>query len=96
MAREQETTFRISLQLLDAFMIHGPNGIHQCLVLKLLGPSVEDVFRDYDESEGCKPHDIYQEGQASATPETILDQTEQLLLAIEYLHGAGFVHGGTE
>lgn len=30
-------------QMLDCFSLAGPNGIHNCLVLELLGPSVADV-----------------------------------------------------
>lgn len=28
------------VQMLDHFSVEGPNGIHDCLVLELLGPSV--------------------------------------------------------
>ena len=69
-------------QLLDHFTHVGPNGVHQCLVSELLGPSVSTVLGHYRE-EDC-----------SLNPETILAITEQLLEAIALVHEAGYGHGG--
>ena len=33
--------------MLDSFTLAGPNGTHDCLVLKLLGPSVADIIEFY-------------------------------------------------
>ncbi|KAJ5312696.1 hypothetical protein N7508_003526 [Penicillium antarcticum] len=59
------------VQLLDAFSHKGPNGVHQCLVLELLCPSIDKVLSDYYES-----HD-------KLHPETVLRIPMQLLKAIK-------------
>ncbi|KAI1130751.1 kinase-like domain-containing protein [Nemania abortiva] len=35
------------VQLLDSFSIEGPNGEHQCLVLELLGPNIQELVSSY-------------------------------------------------
>ncbi|KAI1110044.1 kinase-like protein [Nemania sp. NC0429] len=35
------------VQMLDCFIVDGPNGTHDCLVLELLGPSVQDAITSY-------------------------------------------------
>lgn len=35
------------VQMLDYFMVDGPNGTHGCLVLEFLGPSVQGVIDSY-------------------------------------------------
>lgn len=69
-------------QLLDYFTHTGPNGVHQCLVSELLGPSVDTVVADY-----CTGGDRLE-------PETILIISKQLLQAIASVHEAGYGHGG--
>ncbi|GFF72119.1 protein kinase dsk1 [Aspergillus lentulus] len=69
------------VQLFDAFTHQGPNGLHQCLVFELLGPSVDKVLTDY-----------YDSGDTLET-EDILRMTEQLLEAIQFIHDAGMGHG---
>ncbi|PYI04553.1 kinase-like protein [Aspergillus sclerotiicarbonarius CBS 121057] len=69
------------VQLLDTFVHQGPNGSHQCLVFELLGPSVDQVLRDYYESD------------ESLDPETTLRMSEQLLKAVQLIHRAGLGHG---
>ena len=70
------------VQLLDAFPHKGPNGVHQCLVFELLGPSVDKVLSDYHES-----HDkLY--------PETVLRVSTQILKAVKFIHSVGMCHGG--
>ncbi|KND91968.1 Serine/threonine-protein kinase SKY1 [Tolypocladium ophioglossoides CBS 100239] len=54
-------------QLLDSFIHVGPNGVHQCLVSELLGPSVDTVVADYHA------------GGDRLEPENILRITRQLL-----------------
>lgn len=68
--------------LLNYFTHQGPNGIHQCLVFELLGPSVDRVLGD-----------IYSSGD-TLEAENILRMSEQLLQAITYIHDAGMGHGG--
>lgn len=70
------------VQLLDSFTHEGPNGVHQCLVFELLGPSVDKVLADYHE------------GHDSLCPETILQMSAQLLKAVKFIHNAGMCHGG--
>ena len=70
------------VQLLDAFPHKGPNGVHQCLVFELLGPSVDKVLSDYHES------------QDELDPETVLRISTQLLKAVKFIHSAGMCHGG--
>lgn len=70
------------VQLLDCFSHHGPNGIHQCLVLELLGPVVDIVLADYN--EGCDNLD----------PDFVLRMSTQLLRAIKFIYRAGMCHGG--
>lgn len=70
------------VQLLDDFLHQGPNGCHQCLVFELLGPPIDMVVNDY------------REGGDTLEPEVILRLSRQLLEAIGFLHGAGYVHGG--
>ncbi|KAJ5544637.1 hypothetical protein N7461_006941 [Penicillium sp. DV-2018c] len=69
------------VQLLDAFTHKGPNGVHQCLVFELLGPSVDKVLSDYHESQD-KLH-----------TETVLRISTQLLKAVKFIHDAGLCHG---
>jgi serine/threonine-protein kinase SRPK3 len=70
------------IQLFDWFRHEGPNGIHNCLVMELLGPSLETILRTNVEMEDF------------LAPDTILRTSRQLLEAIEFAHQAGFVHGG--
>ena len=70
------------VQLLDHFVHEGPNGSHQCLVLELLGPSINTVIQRYD---GRKQ-------QLAA--KTILKMSKQLLQAVDFMHSTGFAHGG--
>ncbi|KAK0391163.1 hypothetical protein NLU13_0664 [Sarocladium strictum] len=68
-------------QLLDYFTHTGPNGVHQCLVSELLGPSVDTVVADYHT------------GGDRLASETVLMISRQLLQAIAALHEAGYGHG---
>ncbi|KAJ6108902.1 hypothetical protein N7512_008739 [Penicillium capsulatum] len=69
------------VQLLDSFTHEGPNGIHQCLVFELLGPSVDQVLADYHE------------GHDKLGAETIIRMSTQLLKAVSFIHGTGMCHG---
>ena len=63
-------------------MHKGPNGVHQCLVFELLGPSVDKVLWDYHE------------GHDELDPETVLRISTQLLKAIKFIHSTRMCHGG--
>ncbi|OBT87419.1 hypothetical protein VE02_04683 [Pseudogymnoascus sp. 03VT05] len=69
------------IQLFDWFRHEGPNGIHNCLVMELLGPSLETILRTNVEMEEF------------LAPDTILRTSRQLLEAIEFVHQAGLFMG---
>ena len=69
---------RSIVTLHEMFTIHGPNGIHQCLVLDLCGPSVK-TLRIYN-----------QRPQISL----IKDAARSLAEGVAVLHSAGICHGG--
>lgn len=66
--------------LLNTFRIRGPNGTHTCLVTDVARCSVIDA-----KHRGCYAPVILPVARAIAA---------QLILAVAYLHGKGFVHGG--
>lgn len=80
--RQGDLSEHYVVQLLDSFTHKGPNGVHQCLVFELLGPSVDKVLADYHE------------GHDELCPETILRMSTQLLEAVKFIHSAGMCHGG--
>lgn len=66
--------------LYDHFQIHGPNGVHECLVLELLGPDVPDLIERLPRRR---------------LPATLAKTAaRQTLRALEALHQRGIVHGG--
>lgn len=71
------------VQLLDDFVLEGPNGSHLCLVLQLLGPTINRAVEDQ-----------YSVGERLDT-ETVLEISRQLLEALHFLHESDFAHGGT-
>lgn len=75
-------TSQYVVRLIDSFMHQGPNGLHQCLVTELLGPSLNFVVADYRNS-----------GERLAS-DAILRISEQVLRAIASVHEAGYGHGG--
>ena len=64
----------------DVFNIHGPNGLHKCLVLPATGPSI------FDYSENVKPLYLPLKVAKRAVLETAK--------GIEYLHRNKIGHGG--
>ena len=69
------------VEFLDDFTVEGPNGIHQCIVTEVLGPSIS---ADVDE--------IYDEGQYPI--EIAKKLVAQVIRGVAYLHSCGVVHGG--
>lgn len=65
-----------------AFLHHGPNGSHLCIVTDFLGPSLRQIVTSY-----------YNWGER-LEPDNILWLTSQLLEATALLHEAGIAHGG--
>jgi serine/threonine protein kinase len=68
------------LPLLDSFKHTGPNGQHLCVVLELLGAKTSTV------AEKCPNYRL--DGNLARRV------SEQLLLAVDYLHSCGIAHGG--
>ena len=68
------------LRMLDEFYVNGPNGRHMCIVSDVLGPNASDVADAYTNHRPS--------GQVARSI------SRQLLLAVDYLHQAGVVHGG--
>ncbi|KAH8158804.1 hypothetical protein CIB48_g9450 [Xylaria polymorpha] len=68
------------VRMLDHFTVDGPNGIHDCLVLELLGPSASDVIESLY-SDGRLPADL-----AKST-------AYQALLGIDFLSSQKIGHG---
>lgn len=66
------------VRLLRSFIIKGPNGTHQCLVLDAVGPSLREVAKNHRRPFETRIHDIVQE-------------TIQGLL---HMHHIGLCHGG--
>lgn len=73
---------RSFVRLLDWFHHEGPNGIHNCLVTELLGPSILGMMRVNKTAGGF------------FAPDTVLRASRQLLEGISFAYQAGFVHGG--
>lgn len=69
--------------LLDHFTIHGPNGTHDCLAYEVLGPSIAHVL---DDSTGI-------DTTAYLTLPCARKIIYQVLLAVDYVHSLGMVHG---
>jgi len=67
-------------ELFDSFEVHGPNGIHQCLVMEPLGPSMAPLAES--DAANRLPGDV-----AWAV-------CRQVVNAIAYVHRVGAVHGG--
>ncbi|KFY86618.1 hypothetical protein V500_07511 [Pseudogymnoascus sp. VKM F-4518 (FW-2643)] len=72
---------RSFVRLLAWFHHEGPNGIHNCLVTELLGPSISGILKVNKGAGGF------------LAPDTMLRASRQLLEGIEFAHQAGFVHG---
>lgn len=78
------------VQLLDKCSHQSPNGIHQCLVFELLGPSLADFFEYYFESAAC----VGKQDQGGFHPLTILRLSKQLVEAVRFIHHVGMCRGG--
>ncbi|KAF2150580.1 kinase-like protein [Myriangium duriaei CBS 260.36] len=71
------------IKLLDDFLHVGPNGLHQCLVLELLGPTLATEVHHSSESGGRLDSD------------EVCHIASQILRALAWLHGNDLAHGGT-
>lgn len=67
-------------QIFDAFTFEGTNGVHQCLVLELLGASMSSIFEN---------------NATNRLPGNVAWKVaRQVAQAISYMHEMGVVHGG--
>ena len=71
------------VRLFDDFIHEGPNGCHQCLVLELLGPTVNEMVNEAHHFGERLDLDV------------IVRVSTQTLEAVAFLHKAGYAHGGT-
>jgi serine/threonine protein kinase len=69
------------MQLLDSFQHNGPNGVHDCLVFELLGPSVASVVEKQCTSDRLPGH-------------VARKACKELGLALAVLHRQEIGHGG--
>ena len=71
------------VRLYDHFIHEGPNGFHQCLVLELLGPTVNMIVDDnYQDDDGLDLGAVEK-------------MAEEFLMALASMHSVGIAHGGT-
>ena len=80
------------VNLLDTFVIKGPNGDHRCLVLELMGPNLPDMLFSnpkYDLPWAANELRKYRFPHSMAK-----EVARQALLGLAYLHGRGINHGG--
>lgn len=67
-------------ELFDSFELYGPNGVHQCLVTEVLGPSMASLAESYTTNR--LPGDV------------AWKVCRQVMQAVAYVHRMGVVHGG--
>jgi serine/threonine-protein kinase SRPK3 len=71
------------IHLFDHFEHEGPHGIHLCLVLELLGPSLASLQK------------TYQKHQREIPAPVVKKATQQVLQGLDYLHrSCGIIHTG--
>jgi serine/threonine-protein kinase SRPK3 len=67
-------------ELFDSCEVRGPNGVHQCLVMELLGSSMASLAESYT---------------ANRLPGSVAWKVcRQVVQAVAYVHRMGVVHGG--
>ncbi|KAK7031332.1 kinase-like protein [Favolaschia claudopus] len=71
------------VRLLDEFEHTGPNGVHQCIVTEVLGPSLAGIE---DNLENSFPDEVL-------SPEVVQSISLQIARGLRRLHDAGVVHG---
>lgn len=80
-AQSDQPGYAHVMAMQDHFQLDGPNGIHNCLVLELLGPSVADLLDAYYCNERLP-------GKLAR------NIAKQALLGLCYLHEQGIGHAG--
>lgn len=82
---QSQTQTRFFIRLLDTFQHTGPNGVHNCIVTEVLGPTLADVLDDYR----YRPDEI----TLTLPPDVVLRVSRQLLQGLDFAHHAGIAHG---
>jgi len=70
------------MEIFDEFLLEGPNGVHQCIVSELLGPSIQQPDLEEIFPEDCFPIDMAKKMCA------------QIVQGLAHLHRCKVVHGG--
>lgn len=68
------------VKLFDEFQHSGPNGVHTCLVLELLGPNISQAAVQFDHQR--LPRDFAKR------------VSKQVLLGLQFMHQHSVAHGG--
>lgn len=71
---------QVVIPILNRFELNGPNGIHTCIVAAPAKCSVAESIKT--------------SRYMSFRPDVAMALAAQLVMAIAYVHRAGFVHGG--
>lgn len=81
---QTQTQTRSFIRLFDTFQHIGPNGVHNCIVTEVLGPTLADLLDEYrpDKNTNTLP------------PDVVLRVSRQLLQGLDFAHHAGIAHGG--
>ncbi|KIM41643.1 hypothetical protein M413DRAFT_445618 [Hebeloma cylindrosporum] len=79
--RSSNTGSEYVMEIFDEFLLEGPNGVHQCIVSELLGPSVEQP-----DLEDIFPEDCFPIGMAKK-------MCAQIVQGLSHLHRCKVVHG---
>lgn len=85
-------------RLLDSFNFSGPNGIHCCLVLELMGPNIQDMLYNNSKFEVWFGPDEYDDlGHWEYIYSINISKLicRQTLQGLGFLHNEGITHGGT-
>ena len=69
------------ISMTDHFRLRGPNGVHECFVLEMTGPSVPDVIE----------HKFPDQRLPGRLAKSV---AKQALLGLDCLHQQGIAHGG--
>ncbi|ERT03330.1 CMGC/SRPK protein kinase [Sporothrix schenckii ATCC 58251] len=78
---QTQSQARSFIRVFDTFQHTGPNGVHNCIVTEVLGPTLADLLDEYRPDENTLP------------PDVVLRVSRQLLQGLDFTHHAGIAHG---
>ena len=81
------------MTLLDSFEHRGPNGVHECFVFEVMGPSAGSYIRNFP-LETAQPSSPSNGSQKQSKHRLLVVKSilRQTLLGIEFLHKCGIAH----